>query len=317
MNSQAKILDDSVVDQPSVDKVLVEVKPAETAGEMLRTARLDAGLSHKDVADKLHILVKQVEAIELDNYSIFNAEVFCKGYIRSYAKLMGLDADLVIERYLALRVEPAVVEAKQSFSYKEKASHGNGVKYWFLVASIGILFFLWWSNNVEPDDAIIPVVNDEVIIDQNDNVVIAARNAQVISEQNADVEFMPAIAASLNADNKVADTISSSAVVSGPVMAAVNDAEGVLASAAGLATKEDLLTFLFEKDCWVEVKDSNDKLLFSGLKHAEDNLTINGLAPFSILLGYAPGVTLSHNGKLVDIDVNSKNNSARLVVDRS
>jgi cytoskeleton protein RodZ len=77
------------------------------------------------------------------------------------------------------------------------------------------------------------------------------------------------------------------------------------------------LTFLFEKDCWVEVKDSNDKLLFSGLKHAEDNLTINGLAPFSILLGYAPGVTLSHNGKLVDIDVNSKNNSARLVVDRS
>ncbi len=317
MSKQEEVLDSPLVngDDSPVD---VEAN-VETAGEMLRDARLKTGLSYREVADKLHILANQVEALESNNYAVFSAEVFCKGYMRSYAKLMELDSELVIARYMKLRVEPVNVDAKKDASYRKKVPQGNTVKYWFLAASIVILFFLWRSSNTAVDDTTVaPVTSDKVIIDQNDNVVIVARNAQINSEDRSSIDAVSDVTANLELVNKSVEITNTDSVPANNVMAVADDNFRVgLGATEGSDKKEDLLTFLFEKDCWVEVKDSDDQLIFSALKRAEDSLTLSGQAPFSILLGYAPGVTLSHNGEPVEINVNRSNNSARLVVDRS
>ena len=70
------------------------------AGIVLRKAREDAGLSQREVADKLHLLPKQIEALESDNYAYFSAAVFCKGYLRAYGKLLGIDSEPLLQSYV-------------------------------------------------------------------------------------------------------------------------------------------------------------------------------------------------------------------------
>ena len=64
----------------------------------------------------------------------------------------------------------------------------------------------------------------------------------------------------------------------------------------------------------MEVKDSSDKVIYANLQRAQATLQLSGSAPFEVLLGYAPGVNLEHNGQVIPIQVNRKNNSARVVV---
>ena len=62
-------------------------------GASLRNAREAAGLSTKEVADSLNLLVSNVEAIEANNYAHMNARIFVRGYIKSYARFLDLNVD--------------------------------------------------------------------------------------------------------------------------------------------------------------------------------------------------------------------------------
>ncbi len=77
---------------------------------------------------------------------------------------------------------------------------------------------------------------------------------------------------------------------------------------------EDEITFVFSEDCWVEVKSVDGENLYSDLNRTGRTLVLTGRAPFRILLGYAPGVTLSFNGEPVPLERYSRNNVANLVL---
>lgn len=75
----------------------------ESAGTVLNRERQKRGLDEKQVADHLHITVHYVKAIEADNYDKLPGSIFAKGYIRSYAQFLGLDAEEIVSRYLELQ----------------------------------------------------------------------------------------------------------------------------------------------------------------------------------------------------------------------
>jgi len=64
---------------------------------------------------------------------------------------------------------------------------------------------------------------------------------------------------------------------------------------------DDELFFQFSDDCWVEVEDAEGVAIYGDLNRGGDALRITGVAPYSILLGKAPGVTLQFNGESVDV----------------
>jgi cytoskeleton protein RodZ len=85
-------------------------------------------------------------------------------------------------------------------------------------------------------------------------------------------------------------------------------------AAAGI----DRLSLHFSADCWIEVKDRDDKVLVATLKHADDKLQVEGRGPFKVLLGYAPGVEMAYNGAPVKVDTPPVGNrSTRLIVGNS
>lgn len=72
-------------------------------GQRLRAAREAAGLSLQDVAEKLKMPVRVVNSLEQEDFSRLGAPVFIRGQLRSYARLLGLGTDPLIQ---AAGVEP-------------------------------------------------------------------------------------------------------------------------------------------------------------------------------------------------------------------
>jgi cytoskeleton protein RodZ len=68
----------------------------QSVGQMLRHARVLAGLTPSDVASRLRMSVKQIEALEEANYASLPSGTFLRGFVRNYAKAVAVDADTAL-----------------------------------------------------------------------------------------------------------------------------------------------------------------------------------------------------------------------------
>ena len=62
-------------------------------GKVFETARIEHGLTKKEVSDKAFINVKYINAIESGNYSSFPNEAFAKAYFLKYKKFLSINSD--------------------------------------------------------------------------------------------------------------------------------------------------------------------------------------------------------------------------------
>src|SRR5271154_6773378 len=69
-----------------------------TVGEQLRTARESQQLAIHQVADWTKIRGDHIRALEEGNYSVFSAPVYIRGFVRTYATLLKLDAVQVLKQ---------------------------------------------------------------------------------------------------------------------------------------------------------------------------------------------------------------------------
>lgn len=259
---------------------------AETPGVILRRARLEAGFRKVEVARQLNLTLAKIKALEKDEYHKLQGEVFVKGYLRAYGKLMNLDCDVLIGTYdwfvqaneeVSDLLEP-VVNTRQTVT---RDNHLSGK--WIGVAIAAVVVVLWFS---QPADLVeksaqqeMVVADSPVVIDIRDSSIIEALGAEPVGQKQE------------------------------PVAAAVSEIEG--------DTTADLLSLSFSGDCWVEVRDRDGDIIFANMRHAGDKLELAGRAPFKVLLGYAPVVSMNYNGQSIDINSNTRTNSARLVVGSS
>jgi len=67
-----------------------------SVGQTLRAAREKMGLSVNDVANRIKFATRQVESLEADDYAKLPEAAFVRGFVRSYARLLELDAAKLI-----------------------------------------------------------------------------------------------------------------------------------------------------------------------------------------------------------------------------
>ena len=68
-------------------------------GELLRGERATLGKSCLDVQKDLKIKVQYIKAIEKCDIQSLENKSFIAGYVRTYAKYLGLDPDYVYDRF--------------------------------------------------------------------------------------------------------------------------------------------------------------------------------------------------------------------------
>jgi len=78
-------------------------------GTWLRRQRELREISLREIADVTKISIRYLEALEQDRFDVLPAPIFAKGFLREYARYVGLDADEVVNSYLTAQeeVEPA------------------------------------------------------------------------------------------------------------------------------------------------------------------------------------------------------------------
>jgi cytoskeleton protein RodZ len=68
-------------------------------GERFRAARESRGLSLSDVSEQIRIRSVYLAAIEEENWSAIGAPVYVRGFLRTYARFLGLDPEEVVAAF--------------------------------------------------------------------------------------------------------------------------------------------------------------------------------------------------------------------------
>lgn len=309
-----------------------EVPLSMEAGTLLKNKRESLGMTQKHVADRLRLRVSVIEDIENNRFEEQQVTTFTRGYLRSYAKLVGLDEKIVLaalEQTSEVHVKPQETEM-QSFSRKTKHEKHNSrimLLTWAIAIVItGISGAWWWQNQQENSLAQLSVetaeteqVADDADIDQmSADELIASTPAEI-----APVSGAPAVVSQ-------ADTAMSAADVTEPVAAAteevteeaaqepvavIEDAQETEEPAAPVVPEGmTLLTMKFKADCWIQVKDANGKTLVSGTRKPGQDVELAGKAPFKVILGAPEGVTMTFASEPVDLSGYTSGKVARFTL---
>lgn len=75
-------------------------------GARLSAARTERKLDRRVVANELNLDVSMIEALENDDEAALPAAIFVKGYLRNYARLVGLPEDEIVSDYAELSGDP-------------------------------------------------------------------------------------------------------------------------------------------------------------------------------------------------------------------
>ncbi len=87
-------------------------------GEKLRTAREERGITLSEVAEQTRISPLYLEAIDSDNFKILPGGIFNKGFVRSYAKYVGVDEQEALREYSRLVAENDEADDEKLKSYR-------------------------------------------------------------------------------------------------------------------------------------------------------------------------------------------------------
>jgi cytoskeleton protein RodZ len=299
------------------DDQLESVTPKVSPGEILRAAREQAGKSQREVGDSLHLLPRQIDALEKDDYQYFNGDIFCRGYIRAYAKLFAIDSAPLITAYQQLCPLSQVKQTHlvQAVNHIQHPHKGRSIYYWSVAAIVLLAGILWvYGASREASLNTDIVASTDIVVDKNTLVsdlvekeVIAVNDLSTDQSKLVDIALVEA-GSDGTSSTDYNDLNESLLTDTTTIENTLN--ENVVES----LDSNSWLVFDFKDDCWIEVKDRDNKVIYSALKRAKDTLKLNGKAPFKVLLGYAHGVSVNYNGEPVVFDVNQQNNAARLVI---
>ncbi len=134
--------DDSVQENPDF-----AAQGLPDAGELLNAERQRQGLTEKQVADDLHITMHYIRAIESNSFEKLPGNVFAKGYIKSYAMLLGMDVELVMSGYNAYVAKQLdVAKEKTRIQVRRRKDKNRPWVIASVVLFVALFVGLWFAN---------------------------------------------------------------------------------------------------------------------------------------------------------------------------
>ena len=355
-----------------------EVAP-ENIGAILRSAREAAGYSIADVAERMRLSRHHIENLEAERFDLFPVPVFLRGYLTSYARLVGVDAEPLLEAYDRRGFGPPRLHSQDTDRTTPRGSEFTvTVTTLVVIAVLIVLSVLWWREQwtddaglpnatVEhPDDEGVPLesgegpgepavpreptgetapaepLNPETAADASGveppPVPVGAESdegdprpgsiepAETAPAPTADAEppeeTTPAgragteepvatAPAAAGTDSEAAaagapDPSSEPVTVPAdtdtpapaPAPAPADDAGPTAEDAAGELAS---LVIRVREDCWLMIRDAEQRLLYRNLAAAGTVLDLTATPPIRIVAGYAVGIDVEYNGVPFDL----------------
>jgi cytoskeleton protein RodZ len=299
--------------------------PAEgqgAAGAALLRERRRQGLSLGDISRQLKLSVRQVEALERDDYSAYKGPVFIHGFIRNYAKLLGLDPEPLI-RATDLMLNPPQVPApaprEPERSGPVRTEQG---RHWLWPAVVtlvvvGIAMSVYFSARRAPDAArSTPSVATRDKSEPTSKIVAEAKTGV---DSKAKVEPRPEVESAVRPTPKPDAKPEAKPEAKTETKTRAEPAARVPVEASGAITAESsgqvTVRMIFEQDSWVEIKDRTGNTIFGQLNPAGSRRSVSGEPPLSVVVGHSAGVRLFLGDKSIDLAPHTRVDVARLTLE--
>ncbi len=269
--------------KPDSDVANAAAAPGPLPGRRLREARERQGLTTEDVAERLHLQLAQVEALEQDDYSGFSAPIFISGNLRSYARLLGLDPEPVVRALgqQGLEQPPILSELTARMPSARRRAPSPRIRA-VLVAGGTVVFLLLLSLVLR-------------LAGNHDGEVATTSVPEDVPMPGAPpVDGAPA---AVPAPETVPAAPPSAPAAARPDAAPEADDEIREEPPPDTNEPMDELVLRFSGESWVEVADVTGRRMAYRMGKFPDVLRLRGLAPFDILIGDARNVTIEYNGK--------------------
>jgi cytoskeleton protein RodZ len=273
------------------ESAVADLPPA-TFGARLKWERERAGLAATDVAARLRLHLNQVRAIEREDLAALPETAYVRGFVRSYARVLNLDAAPLLAD-LSSRIgttTPSVVEGMaqhRDYSPVREAAREQASRRIFIAGAVLVLIALgalgWYATR------------------ERSAAVIAAPAAPVQVAPSSTAESAPAAAAA----------VAAVAPVTAPMVTSPPAAEPAVMEPV---PPPPLLKLRFSGPSWAEVKDAEGKVLHSQQNVAGAESVIEGTPPFYVVIGDTTKASVEVRGEAYDLTPHTRQNVARFTV---
>ncbi|APV50477.1 hypothetical protein BWI17_12710 [Betaproteobacteria bacterium GR16-43] len=311
-------------------------------GAVLGAERERQNLSRADIAQRLRMSVSQVEALELGDYTRLPRGTFLRGFVRNYARVVGVDPETVLS---ALAHEgphhsrPGIVVASQNIRFDPigqslSSPYVKAAGYATVAVVIAFAVMYWWlfvrpalpanaaaRKNVVAEAVKPPAPRLEAPVAETPRVaapVAVETIAKAESPKPEAVKPEPSKADAAKAAAKAAPPapVPAPAAVPAPsvVQASASTAQP-LDAAAVRAAGGSVIRLKFKGSSWVEIKDGRGKMLLSRVNASGSEAEVVGKGPFSVIVGNAPEVAMTLNDRPFDLEPHTRVAVARFTID--
>jgi len=278
-------------------------EPARVAqlGLLLRKAREARGLTIADVVAALKYSPRQIEALEADQMLLLPGNVFVRGIVRSYARMLKLDpAPLLALLEVEAPVVPLDVKAPDDMGVAMPRDQARQISVLVAVLVLGAIAAaaagVW--HFLTPQQRPVPATAEQAVVElpaPGPSSLPAGTDRTDASAVTTDQISLPQLAQPASAPAPM-----------------VTPTSPVVAKPAGSGKQ---LVFDFRGASWVEVKDSSERVIFTGQYIGGNHEVAMGQPPFQIVIGNAPLVDLKYEGHSVDLKPHIRADVARLTIE--
>ncbi|MEB0138360.1 MULTISPECIES: RodZ domain-containing protein [unclassified Undibacterium] len=310
---------------------------AASAGAMLLAARVAGAWTVEQVADQLKLSPRQIIAIETNDFPLLPNMVIVRGFMRSYAKLLKIDAAPVIALLPAESSSGAFVtdlrptlatpfmESRSPFLGRSDATNRRYLYGAAMLAAAVLVFLLaqkleqsgYFQRWLTPSETAASVAVEEGSA-PHENSVAASETAPSTPGMGLNVPLASSLpAAQTNPSSTVAapTPASAPAAVSATVAApapvlpaapvsavqAAPSSNAALAGVVATAQQKNQLRLKFRQDSWVQVKKESGQILTSHLAKAGTEEFFDLREPVQLRLGNASGVDAWLRGSVLEM----------------
>lgn len=251
-------------------------------GQLLAQTREAQDLSLQQVANELKLSVSFVKAIEAEQCSSLPDVAFVRGYVRNYARLLGLSKEQT--QQVVAHFESIMAPAKEiAPGAPVVAPKTQGPRWWRLlwliavVAIIGQTYYMWQNSAAPSGEKEAPLPKAETLAPEKEMqqemgpTPEASLEEEPLSESADMAEEAPAIIEATPDPQDIAVD--------------QNDADEADSLIEEQNEPQAALVLTFADECWLSVTDSTGRALFSGTKQGGEELALEGQAPYRFVFG--------------------------------
>lgn len=287
-------------------------------GHLVQRERERQAMSVEALAESASLSLSVVEALEGEQFDALPDRVYVRGYYRKCARVLGMAEQTLMDAYTHCHGAEDPHAALAGHVQIQDMPRGGPPRRLFpfkwlvvivLLVIAGVLVWAWLpgiTNTLSGRNS-----GHVALIDTPPVASKSQSNPGESQSRSAKPQLAPEHSGESDISSRTSKREAQKPVIHGSLGGAVQRAETADSVTdettarsqpeQGTVTDDEDVVLKFQERSWIRVRDGNGAILINGIITAGETRVLTGLPPYSIELGYAPGVDILVNDESVDL----------------